>query len=226
MAELLVTMIRHAEREPGQDAITSVGKTQARALGTELCAQFPDSLPIGLCSGAVRTHQTLLALLEGMGLTESTIMPNPEPALQNKVSRAFDEEWTRLETSDPQAGVANYLAYRDRRPDPETLAPTEVAARVVRLIWRFVEPLDTPSVQSNRHVLMVTHSGIVELFLAALLNLDSIAEIGGILGYLERVHVAIETGDAVVGRDSASVRLDLRDHRWIVDLSLLRSLAQ
>lgn len=215
MATARVILIRHGPRQGSKDAITSEGEAQARALGEEYRVRLPTATPIGLCSEKVRAHQTLMAILAGMGSVVPQT-PRVEAALQNEVSPEFDAAWLRLEASDPAAGVDMYLGFGRNRPDPGTLSPREVAERVAGLICEYLSPSGQAGESGDSLILMVTHSGIIELFLAALLQFDSVSAIGGILDYLEPVSLVFEVESATSGAEMTPV-ISLRGREYLVN---------
>jgi hypothetical protein len=71
---------------------------------------------------------------------------------------------------------------------------------------------------------MVTHSGITELFLAALLQFDSVSAIGGILDYLEPVSLTFEVGSVASGAEMSPI-VSLRGREYVIDTRLWREVA-
>jgi broad specificity phosphatase PhoE len=222
MAATRVILLRHGPREGAEDAITAEGEAQAWALGEKYRAQFPDVAPTGICSGKARAHQTLMAILAGMGLVSPS--PRIELALQNEVSPGFDATWLRLEANDPAAGVDMYLDFGRHRPDPDTLSPWEAAERVAKLICECLPPSGQTGAPDDSLILMVTHSGITELFLAALLQFDSVSAIGGILDYLEPVSLTFEVGSVASGAEMSPI-VSLRGREYVIDTRLWREVA-
>src|SRR5438094_552541 len=96
MSKLHVFLCRHAPREGSEDHITDIGKQKAHARGQALRRSYPSQTVIGLCSRALRTRETLEAILAGAGWNEAPI--TQEAALRNG---EFDPGWLQGETTSP-----------------------------------------------------------------------------------------------------------------------------
>lgn len=225
MPLLHIFLVRHAQREKGEDHITIEGERKAGALGEELRSQHLQSTFLGYCSEKQRAKETLQAILKGAGAFPSSHFEEqaPQSDLQNQNSSEFDKHWAYLEEEvHKDAGIDWYLQFGDQRPDPETISPLEVAARVSRLVWQFIdEPGTTSHSSDDRCVLMVTHSGITELFLASMLEFPKVEAIGGILDYLEVAHLNFEFSDGIL----LGGHLLLRGKEYSIDIDKLLILA-
>lgn len=230
MSEFNFILVRHAERDKGGDHITSKGKEDARQFGLRLADACLPARTLGLHTSRVRTLETLKEILVGATLTDINI--EKEDLLQNYVSPDFDEQWTQREQKDKNAGVNYYLQFGNIRPDADTISPREIARNVSQLILRYVNRFRNAPSSATNYVFGVTHSGIVELFLAYVIPSDNrgtirygfgaVEEIGGILDYLEFIHLRFTLQD---DGDIAS-KLYFRRREFGIDISRLAQLAE
>jgi dipeptidyl aminopeptidase/acylaminoacyl peptidase/broad specificity phosphatase PhoE len=222
MRELNVILLRHAASEGREDKITHEGETAARALGERLRAQYHDHRFIGLCSPRERARESARAILVGAGA--DGILVRDEPALQNEISPAFDSDWLTLETRSRDAGVNYYLHFGDARPDSSTLAPREVASRIAQLLMEARRRQHESGNVDRICCVMVTHSGVPELFLAYALGFRDVGAVGGILDYLELVQCRFEHS-APDGQNTTTACIDFRGREYPIDVHRLEMLA-
>lgn len=212
MSQLHLFLCRHAPREGSKDQITDVGKQQASALGEALRRSSPKGNVIGMCSQYLRTRETVVAILAGAGCSEASIIQ--DAALQNT---EFNPRWLQAEITSPNAACNAYLQFGDTRPDGHALAPREVAARLVYLFHRHLD--DTPSPLT---LVAVTHSGMIEVLLAYLLDFQQVEAIGGIFDYLEGITLLFEQAQGAPW----SMQASFRSHTYTIADNTLQSLLQ
>jgi dipeptidyl aminopeptidase/acylaminoacyl peptidase/broad specificity phosphatase PhoE len=225
LGQLTVVLVRHAQRVGKDDRITPEGAKASAALGTMLREEQPNVTFTAYCSPAGRTRETAEAILRGAGVADP-VVHDKQTMLQDvtAASPAFGDAWIILAQRDRDAGVNYYLHFGDTRPDAGTMAPHEAAGRVAHLI---VEVLDDPPprrASDSVCVVMVTHSGVLESFLACMLGFRDVRAIGGVFDSLEMVQCRF----VQTSRDETAAisgRLSFRGCEHSLDLARLRALA-
>jgi len=212
MSTLHLFLCRHAPRESTDDAITESGKQQAHAFGEALRRYYPKRTFRGMCSQRLRARQTVAAILAGAGISEALI--TQDAALQNT---EFDPRWVQADIASPNAACNAYLRFGNSRPDADSLAPREVAARLTRLLHRQLAATARPAT-----VVAVTHSGMIEVFLAFLLDFRQVEAIGGTFEYLEGITLLFEQAQDA----SLSMQISFRGHTHMIVDDTLHSLLQ
>ena len=210
MNHLPIFLYRHAPREGSTDQITTGGKLQASALGEALRPDLPHGPCLGMCSQLLRTRETVAAILMGAGLGGAPI--RQEAALSNT---PFDPRWVHGESPSANTAFNVYLQFGQTRPGRQVPAPREVAARLVHLLYRQMGT-------AVATVVAVTHSGMIEVLLAYLLEFRRVEEIGGCFDYLEGIRLLFaQEQDA-----SWSLRASFRGHTYSIANQILQSLLQ
>ena len=212
MSKLHLFLCRHAPRDGSDDQITDVGKQKAYALGEALRRSSPTRNFIGMCSERLRTRETVAAIFAGAGLSGAPI--TQDAALQNT---EFNPRWVQAEITSPNAACNVYLQFGDTRPYGHALAPREVAARLGHLLHRHLD--DAPSPPT---LVAVTHSGMIEVLLAYLLDFRQIEAIGGIFDYLEGITLLFEQAQDA----SLSMQASFRGHTYTIADNTLQFLLQ
>jgi dipeptidyl aminopeptidase/acylaminoacyl peptidase len=224
MGQLHIVLVRHAPRVKGKDEITSKGKTRGSALGAVLRSEHPNAAFTARYSETERAHQTALAILAGADANEAIRCIEPDPRLNDVSSEAFDEIWTNLRERERDAGVNYYLHFGDTKPDAGTLSPREAAGRVASLLLKVIGDPHPQGEADSVCAIMVTHSGVVESFLACVLGFRDVRVIGGMFDYLDGVRCVFDC-DAPERAEGISGRLIFRSFDHPLAFTRLQALA-
>ncbi len=167
---------------------------------------------MGMCSGFLRTRETVAAILVGAGLSGAPL--TQEAALQNT---SFDPRWVQGEIISANAAFNVFLQFGEKRPQREVRAPREVAARLAQLLYR-----QLGAAASAASVVAVTHSGMIEVLLAYLLDFRRVEAIGGCFDYLEGIRILFAQDQNA----SLSMQPSFRGHTYSIANHTLQSLLQ
>lgn len=212
MRKLQMFICRHAQRVENEDRITDHGKQQASALGRTLRRDYPKRTILGMSSTSLRACETLAAILAGAGLGNVPSLLQ-DAVLENEVPPGG----ILTDISSPNAAFNAYVHFGNTRPTGHAFAPREVAARLVRLLYRHLDATPSPPLW-----VAVTHSGMLEVLLASLLKIQQIETIGGVFEYLEGATLLFEENQTL----SLSMQVFLRGHTYGVADDVLRSFLQ
>ena len=191
---IMVDIIRHAEKAGANGPLTQEGIEAARSLGKKLRSESPDSAGIKVYhSGVKRAEQT------GEAIAENTpFIPRKKPGLNlhGKFSDEFLEEFeSRVNDGGNESqAVQWYLDFGDQKPDATTASSKEASEEIVREINHIIEMSKRLKEHSKVNIVLVSHSGVVEHFIADALKIDRknfTSETGGSLGYLEDLKIIV-----------------------------------
>lgn len=200
-----VHYFRHAEKTEAEGPLSEQGKQDA----ADYAAQF-ESLKDGSkiyhspLERAAQTAQAMEGQLEG-GVFQTrrkkellAMQPGEPPPFSQEFIEKYDA-LSAQHSGNEDAALEWYLAFGSERPDPFSLAPKEVAARIAQTILHSIEMSSHLKNDSETDSINISHSGILEPFLQEIFQSEFannsgetfIQKIGGGLHYLQGFEVVI-----------------------------------
>lgn len=202
---LVIDLIRHAEKESIHGGLTKQGKEDSEKFGKRknIKAYYSHMLK------NQRTKETAEAISVG-----SCYVPRKKEKLgiEGKLSQEFIDKFVNLvkqSEGDESKAVQMYLDTDDERPDKNTLSSREVSIMLTTQLLHFVNM--TKRLRNNFHgnIALVSHTGVIEHFLADIMKNDRagfIAKIGGSVKFLEGIRITINRKNKNQVKINASFR--------------------
>ncbi len=258
--EIEAKFMRHAEKADGQDIsavslLSDRGKEEAykKGLDTDVkehgiktyvspvgrAIETADAFIAGQRESGATVHKertrSELGLLPGSKefyddlarITEENFPPNFDKLQGDEKQEAFDKAEDRA--------VDWWFSFEDKRPDPETASPHEIAVSVARLVDRYIRMADKLRSGTSVDLLNVSHKGTLEPFLREILirkitdesgneknvtGFDKLEEIGGGMRLTESWSLLIKTNES----GDKSIKINFRDHDYDIDIDKLEQL--
>lgn len=222
---IVVDLIRHGEKDGPDGLLTEEGEREARRLGKKIKDEFPDSAGVkAYHSGVPRARQTAEAVAQGgsfsvrrkAGLTlHGHITKETVETFESKVKDAGNEG----------SAVQWYLDTDAERPDSGTLSSREASAEIAREIKHLIDMSVNFKPHSKLNIVLVSHSGVIEHFIADALSAERkgfIEKIGGGVRYLEGARLVIHRID----KDNFEMRFEFRGNEAIITPEQLEKISQ
>lgn len=222
-----IDLIRHAEKAGANAPLTTQGELDAAEYGSNFNREFPDSSGVKIYhSGMTRAEQTAEHIKEG-AVSPYAIRKQPALMVHGEFSEQFmrDYESRVTDAGDEAPAVQWYLDSNENRPDAETVSSREASEIIAREINHLVDLSARLKNSSQVHIVLVSHSGVVENFLVDALadgqREGFIQEVGGGLKYLEGARLIINRTD----KNNAQVVLRFRDQEVSLSAERLKEIA-
>lgn len=237
---LRLTFMRHAEKDV-LGKITETGKETAREKGESIVENeeqfdaykvYHSKLSPLNKKHAMRAEETAKALDEGIkneGLPQTQFNRRPlRELLSDKILKTSDEFMQKLLRAEEEPGVeidnkeeaslSYYLDnFFDERPDKDTASMKEVGEKILKVVEHFIEFSGHLKNGSKVHILLISHSGMIEPMLKLLLKKYqaekgdiqdiSLADLGGAMKFLEELKFDILRED----KENYTIKLNFRD---------------
>lgn len=133
----------------------------------------------------------------------------------------LDEQEQVMEAAEEPA-LQWYLDHGDKRPDPNTWSPKEMAGVVAYKLNRFANLPERIEDGKQIELVSVGHKTSTEAFLKQLIGFSDLSEIGGSLKTLDDWKLDVDTN----AQGQKTVKLLLRGKEYPVDADKLRELAE
>jgi len=246
--------VRHGEKTTStgsaETGLTEKGKTQARTFGQNLEKGF-STKPYS--SNTDRTKNTIKEAIQASATqkqfkfrvkdelgfvydTKGTFVQNiflKKKEILGKNPTALLDEELHKKLNAYETYVANYfLGFGDKRPDPKTESPVELASKIARRVNLYIKMADRLNSGSNISLLNGTHDMCIHAFLKEILirridskpvrGFEKIEEIGGPVDFTEFFEIQITT-DAQANKHA---KLTFRGQKFDIDEPRLQKLAQ
>ena len=244
--------VRHGEKalstEHAETSLTPNGADQAREFGQGLGDKVK-----GYASKTDRTIDTVRLAIESSDADkklnfrikdELGIAYNKDGefsrAIHSQKKQILGEDFASLPVAEQhnrllayEAWSTNYyLSFRDKRPDPKSEAPVEVASKIASRVDLYIKTADRLRSGSEITLVNGTHDYCIAAFLKEVLTratgnethtgFDKIEDIGGPIDFTESFEVHINTDE----KGEKHIGLSFRDQEYSINMERFRQLVE
>ena len=214
--DLVVDLIRHAEKESVEGGLSQKGKEWAYTYGENIKTEFQDSAGVKIYySPAKRTTQTAEEIKKG---AETKYIPRERKSLtlDGRISDDFGNKLVEIinqNKGDESEAIQIMIDTGDKRIDEQSLSSKEYSKDLAKQLLLFVEMTKKFRDESKVNIVLVSHSGIIEHLLVDVLHMNRenfIKEIGGPVKFLEGARFEIKREN----KENMEILFEFREHKY------------
>jgi len=215
--EMIIDLIRHAEKSDLEGGLTEKGKEEAKKYGEKLRTEFPESAGVKVYHSGVERAKETGKLLKG----ESKFIERQRESLTliGKLSKEQGEKLITLvnkQTGDETKAIQFLIDTGGKKPDEETASSKELSRGIAEQILTLVKMTSKFKENSKVNIALVSHSGVIEHFLVDILKKpreNFLKEIGGMVNFLERVRITVQRQN----KETVKILFRFRDYEFEIN---------
>lgn len=211
--EMIIDLIRHAEKSDLEGGLTEKGKEEAKKYGEKLKTEFPESAGVKVYHSGVERAEKTGSLLKG----ESNFIERQRESLSliGKLSKEQGERLIALvnkQTGDETEAIQSLINTRDKK----TASSKELSCEIAEQILTLVKMTSKFKENSKVNVALISHSGVIEHFLVDILKKtreNFLKEIGGVVNFLEGIRIVVQRQN----KETVKIFLKFRDYEFEIN---------
>ncbi|MBU0722870.1 histidine phosphatase family protein [Patescibacteria group bacterium] len=215
--EMIIDLIRHAEKSDLEGGLTEKGKEEAKKYGEKIRTEFPESAGVKVYHSGVKRAEETGKLLKG---ESKFIERQREPlTLIGKLSKEQGEKLIALvnkQTCDETEAIQALIDTGDKKLDKETASSKELSRGIAEQILTLVKMTGKFKENSKVNVALISHSGVIEHFLVDILKKpreNFLKEIKGAVDFLEGAHITVQRQD----KETVKILFQFRDYEFEIN---------
>lgn len=221
--EMVIDLIRHAEKGSLEGGLTKKGENEAREYGKKLRKEFPKTSGIKIYHSGVERAQKTGELIKGED--KFKLRQRKSLTLIGKLSSEFGKKLVKLvnkQTGDETEVIQALIDTGAEKPDKASISSRELSQDMAVQLLSLIRMSKKFKENARVNVVLASHSGVIEHFLVDILNKERkffLEEIGGPLKFLEGIRLIINRQD----KESVAIKLKFRDYELDINEEDLES---